>query len=126
VQAHYRDHGKLTFARSVFVLHNIAHQGRAPLNELHKFEIPSQYEHLFYLDDPVGGEHMNIMKAGVTAAHRMVAVSHGYAWECQTQDGGWGLDATVSPPCPQPHGCAVPRSNSTGRAVLLLRVAAAP
>ena len=22
---------------------------------------------------------------------RMVAVSHGYAWECQTQEGGWGL-----------------------------------
>jgi hypothetical protein len=21
----------------------------------------------------------------------MVAVSHGYAWECQTQEGGWGL-----------------------------------
>ena len=25
-QAHYRDHGKLTYARSVFVIHNIAHQ----------------------------------------------------------------------------------------------------
>ena len=23
----------------------------------------------------------------------MVAVSHGYAWECQTQEGGWGLHA---------------------------------
>lgn len=22
---------------------------------------------------------------------RLVAVSHGYAWECQTQEGGWGL-----------------------------------
>jgi starch synthase len=21
----------------------------------------------------------------------MIAVSHGYAWECQTQEGGWGL-----------------------------------
>jgi starch synthase len=29
------------------------------------------------------------------AAHRLVAVSHGYAWECQTQEGGWGLDKTL-------------------------------
>ena len=95
LQAHYRDHGKYTYARAVFVLHNIAHQGRAPMDELYNFEIPDQYRELFRLDDPVGGEHMNIMKAGVATAHRMVAVSHGYAWECQTQDGGWGLDETL-------------------------------
>ena len=35
---------------------------------------------------------MNILKAGLQTAHRLVAVSRGYAWECQTQDGGWGLD----------------------------------
>lgn len=95
LQAHYRDHGKYTYARAVFVLHNIAHQGRAPMDELYNFEIPDQYRELFRLDDPVGGEHMNIMKAGVATCHRMVAVSHGYAWECQTQDGGWGLDAIL-------------------------------
>jgi hypothetical protein len=44
------------------------------------------------LDDPMGGEHMNVMKAGFELCHRIVAVSHGYAWECQTQEGGWGLD----------------------------------
>lgn len=86
----------------------------------------------FYLDDPIGGAHMNCFKAGLICAHRIVAVSHGYdasnplacccscigvlqhmaaavlvskyglntmvnctcryAWECQTQEGGWGLD----------------------------------
>jgi starch synthase len=95
LQAHYRDHGKLTYARAVLVLHNMAHQGRAPLDELHKFEVPGEYRELFRLDDPVGGEHMNVFKAGISTAHRVVAVSHGYAWECQTQEGGWGLDATV-------------------------------
>lgn len=29
-QAHYRDHGKFHFARSVLVLHNVAHQGEPP------------------------------------------------------------------------------------------------
>jgi hypothetical protein len=117
------------------------------------------------LYDPIGGEHMNIMKAGLINSHRIVAVSgeapggvcvvvrggprglrglvvrggprglrgrgpaqqsallhcpgsclaascvhprlrlprlplppptpEGYAWECQTQEGGWGLDAVV-------------------------------
>ena len=47
------------------------------------------------LYDPIGGEHMNVMKAGLTNAHRIVAVSDGYAWECQTPEGGWGLDQVV-------------------------------
>ena len=38
---------------------------------------------------------MNIMKAGLHFSHRIVAVSEGYAWECQTQEGGWGLDAII-------------------------------
>ncbi|KAL4447598.1 hypothetical protein ABPG75_004817 [Micractinium tetrahymenae] len=91
LQAHYRDYGKFHFARSVLVLHNVAHQGRGPMDDLQFLEVPEHYRELFRLYDPVGGEHMNIMKAGIITAHRMVAVSHGYAWECQTQEGGWGL-----------------------------------
>ena len=49
----------------------------------------------FRLYDPIGGEHMNVMKAAALTCHRMVAVSHGYAWECQTQEGGWGLDGVM-------------------------------
>eukprot|EP00887_Chlorella_sp_A99_P003306 scaffold9.g3306.t1 len=51
VVAHYRDHGKLTYARSVL--------------------------------------------AAAITCHRMVAVSAGYQWECQTQEGGWGLDGVM-------------------------------
>ncbi len=36
------------------------------------------------LYDPVGGEHMNVMKVGLQTAHQLVAVSRGYAWECLT------------------------------------------
>lgn len=34
---------------------------------------------------------MNVMKVGLETCHRIVAVSTGYAWECQTPEGGWGL-----------------------------------
>ena len=77
LQAHYRDHAQMTYARSMLVIHNMAHQGRGPLAELSNFEIPGQYAEHFRLYDPIGGEHMNIMKAGLINAHRIVAVSHG-------------------------------------------------
>ena len=77
MQAHYREHSKLTYARSVFVIHNMAHQGRGPMAELPPLEIPAHHTEAFRLYDPIGGEHMNIMKAGLQSAHRIVAVSHG-------------------------------------------------
>lgn len=95
LQAHYRDYNQMQYARSVLVVHNVAHQGRGPMADLANLEVPPQYREHFRLDDPIGGEHMNIMKAAFLTAHRLVAVSHGYAWECQTQDGGWGLDGVL-------------------------------
>ena len=79
MQAHYRDHDQMTFARSVLVIHNIAHQGRGPMAELAPMEVPPRYAELFRLYDPIGGEHMNIFKAGLACATRIVAVSHGCA-----------------------------------------------
>jgi starch synthase len=46
-QAHYRDHGRLQYARSLLLLHNMAHQGRAPLEELAWLELPQRYEGMF-------------------------------------------------------------------------------
>eukprot|EP00898_Chlorokybus_atmophyticus_P003706 jgi/Chlat1/4336/Chrsp29S04501 len=92
LQAYYRDHGLFYYARAVLIIHNIAHQGRGPMAEFERLGLPEHYRGHFYLDDPFGGVHMNIFMAGLISAHRIVAVSHGYAWECQTQDGGWGLD----------------------------------
>ncbi|EFJ52150.1 hypothetical protein VOLCADRAFT_103172 [Volvox carteri f. nagariensis] len=91
LQAHYRDYGKMTYARCVFVIHNMAHQGRGPFAESSELELNDEYRERMRLYDPIGGEHMNVMKAGLECAHRLVAVSHGYAWECQTPEGGWGL-----------------------------------
>jgi len=91
LQAFYRDHGKFEFARSVLIVHNLAFQGRAPLKEFDNFGIPANYKERFYLDDPFGGECMNMMQAGMELATKVVAVSQGYAWEITTDMGGWGL-----------------------------------
>ena len=92
LQAHYRDHGQYQYARAVLVLHNAAHQGRGPPSDADLFAVPpGERRAAFDLDDPVGGKHSNILKAGIEAAHRVVAVSRGYAWEVQTPEGGWGL-----------------------------------
>ena len=96
MQAHYRDHGKMTYARSVLTIHNMAYQGCGPFDELDNFEIPDNYRDHFFLDDPVGGEHMNILKAAIITASRIVAVSGGYAWEIQTPEGGWGLHEVLT------------------------------
>ena len=50
----------------------------------------------FKLYDPVGGEHFNIFAAGLKAADRLVTVSHGYAWELKTPEGGWGLHGIIN------------------------------
>mmetsp|Transcript_34018 Transcript_34018/g.108096 ORF Transcript_34018/g.108096 Transcript_34018/m.108096 type:complete len:683 (+) Transcript_34018:78-2126(+) len=93
LQAHYRDYGQMEMTRCIFVIHNITHQGRGPVDDFNCLGVdPEKYSGDFFLDDPVGGEHNNIMKAGIMSAHRVVAVSEGYAWECQTSEGGWGLD----------------------------------
>ena len=39
--------------------------------------MPQHYTEHFRLYDPIGGEHKNIMKAGLLTAHRLIAVSHG-------------------------------------------------
>ncbi|GAQ91856.1 hypothetical protein KFL_008700010 [Klebsormidium nitens] len=95
LQAYYRDTGLMEYARAVLVIHNMAHQGRGPVAEFPWLGLPQHYLDKFKLYDPIGGEHMNIFMAGLITAHRLVAVSHGYAWECQTQDGGWGLDGVL-------------------------------
>lgn len=74
-QAHYRDYDQMTYSRAVFVIHNMAHQGRGPFVETEHLELPPNYREVFRLYDPIGGEHMNIMKAGLHFSHRIVAVS---------------------------------------------------
>ncbi|KAG0494726.1 hypothetical protein HPP92_005720 [Vanilla planifolia] len=95
LKAYYRDHGLMKYARSVLVIHNIAHQGRGPIDDYYHLDLPEHYINLFKLQDPIGGEHFNIFAAGLRAADRIVTVSHGYAWELKTVEGGWGLHEII-------------------------------
>jgi len=95
LRAYYQDYDKLTFARCTMVVHNLAHQGRGPVADFDQYCIPEHYKEAFVLDDPVGGTCSNTFKAGLICCSNIVAVSHGYAWECQTDMGGWGLAPTL-------------------------------
>ncbi|GMY13633.1 granule-bound starch synthase 2, chloroplastic/amyloplastic [Fagus crenata] len=96
LKAYYRDNGLMKFTRSVLVIHNIAHQGRGPVDDFRYVDLPEHYKDLFKLYDPVGGEHFNIFAAGLKTADRVVTVSHGYAWELKTSEGGWGLHGIIN------------------------------
>ncbi|KAK4367545.1 hypothetical protein RND71_011337 [Anisodus tanguticus] len=96
LKAYYRDNGMMKYTRSVLVIHNIAHQGRGPLEDFSFVDLPPHYMDLFRLYDPVGGEHFNIFAAGLKTADRVVTVSHGYSWELKTSEGGWGLHEIIN------------------------------
>ncbi|XP_019053697.1 PREDICTED: granule-bound starch synthase 2, chloroplastic/amyloplastic-like [Nelumbo nucifera] len=80
----------------VLVIHNIAHQGRGPVSDFRYVDLPQNYIDHFKLHDPGGGEHFNILAAGLKAEDRVVTVSHGYAWELKTKEGGWGLHQIIN------------------------------
>ncbi|XP_078175012.1 soluble starch synthase 2-2, chloroplastic/amyloplastic-like [Carex rostrata] len=96
LKAYYRDNGLMQFTRSVLVIHNIAHQGRGPVENFRITDLPEHYLDFFKFYDPVGGEHCNIFAAGLKAADRVVTVSHGYSWELKTVEGGWGLHDIIN------------------------------
>nr|GMD01104.1 granule-bound starch synthase 2, chloroplastic/amyloplastic [Ipomoea batatas] len=96
LKAYFRDNGVMKFTRSVLVIHNIAHQGRGPMDDFSIVDLPAQYADLFKLYDPVGGDHFNIFAAGLKTADRVVTVSHGYSWELKTSEGGWGLNGIIN------------------------------
>ncbi|KAH6774535.1 starch synthase 2 [Perilla frutescens var. hirtella] len=96
LKAYYRDNGLMQYTRSILVIHNIAHQGRGPVDDFSVVDLPPHYIDLFKLYDPVGGEHFNIFAAGLKAADRVVTVSHGYSWELKTSEGGWGLHEIIN------------------------------
>ncbi|KAK3212662.1 hypothetical protein Dsin_017368 [Dipteronia sinensis] len=96
LKAYYRDNGLMKYTRSMLVIHNIAHQGRGPVEDFFFVGLPEHYLDLFKLYDPVGGEHFNTFAGGLKAADRVVTVSHGYSWELKTSEGGWGLHNIIN------------------------------
>lgn len=74
----------------------VYNQGRGPVHDFSYVDLPPHYLDLFKLYDPLGGDHFNIFAAGLKTADRVVTVSHGYAWELKTLEGGWGLHGIIN------------------------------
>ncbi|XP_028550473.1 starch synthase 1, chloroplastic/amyloplastic-like isoform X4 [Dendrobium catenatum] len=102
--AKYRPHGVYKDARSILVIHNLAHQGVEPAATYHKLGLPPDWygavEWVFptwarthALDK---GETVNILKGAIVTVDRIVTVSQGYAWEITTGEGGCGLQDLLS------------------------------
>ncbi|XP_051191141.1 soluble starch synthase 2-1, chloroplastic/amyloplastic isoform X3 [Lolium perenne] len=82
--------------KRMVLLCKAAVEGRGPLDDFSYLDLPSNYMDLFKHYDPFGGDHLNIFAAGIKAADRLLTVSHGYAWELKTPEGGWGLHGIIS------------------------------
>eukprot|EP00241_Pyramimonas_parkeae_P001063 CAMPEP_0114241654 /NCGR_PEP_ID=MMETSP0058-20121206/9744_1 /TAXON_ID=36894 /ORGANISM="Pyramimonas parkeae, CCMP726" /LENGTH=583 /DNA_ID=CAMNT_0001354187 /DNA_START=399 /DNA_END=2150 /DNA_ORIENTATION=+ len=95
LQACYRIHGKMLGCRAVMVVHDVARQGRGPmLVGMEQMGVPQEFINTLRMDDG-SGEHMNMLKAGLMAADRWVAVSRGQAVEIQTEQFGMGLERVL-------------------------------
>ncbi|GAB2223520.1 hypothetical protein Droror1_Dr00017661 [Drosera rotundifolia] len=98
--AKYRPYGVYKDARSILVIHNIAHQGVEPAVTYSNLGLPPEWygalEWVFpqwarcHALDP--GQAVNVLKGAIVTADRVLTVSQGYAWEITTVEGGYGLD----------------------------------
>ncbi|XP_019200298.1 PREDICTED: soluble starch synthase 1, chloroplastic/amyloplastic isoform X2 [Ipomoea nil] len=101
--AKYRPHDVYKDARSVILIHNLAHQGVEPAGTFKNLGLPLEWypavEYVFptwarthALDT---GETVNVLKGAIITADRIVTVSQGYSWEITTPEGGYGLQGLL-------------------------------
>uniref|UniRef100_A0A804I7X0 Starch synthase catalytic domain-containing protein n=1 Tax=Musa acuminata subsp. malaccensis TaxID=214687 RepID=A0A804I7X0_MUSAM len=102
--AKYRPYGVYKDARSILVIHNLAHQGVEPATTYEYMGLPPEWygalEWIFptwarkhALDK---GEAVNLLKGAIVTADRIVTVSQGYSWEITTPEGGHGLNELLN------------------------------
>nr|QNR00774.1 soluble starch synthase [Canna indica] len=104
IAAKYRPHGVYNDARSILVIHNLAHQGIAPASTYGNLGLPSEwYGALEWIFPPWSrmhaldnGEVVNFLKGAVVTSDRIMTVSQGYSWEITTVEGGQGLNELLS------------------------------
>ncbi|GLT48244.1 hypothetical protein SLA2020_218800 [Shorea laevis] len=100
----YRPFGVYREARSILVIHNLAHQGVEPAASYKNLGLtPDWYGALGWVFPPWArthaldpGEAVNILKGAVVTADRLLTVSEGYSWEITTVEGGYGLHDLLS------------------------------
>ncbi|KAL2339609.1 hypothetical protein Fmac_007549 [Flemingia macrophylla] len=102
--AKYRPHGVYKDARSILVIHNIAHQGVEPAITYSNLGLPPEWYGALGWVFPTWarthaldtGEAVNFLKGAIVTADRIVTVSKGYSWEITTGEGGCGLHELLS------------------------------
>jgi len=85
----YADDPRLTEARSVFTIHNLAYQGVFAKEMLVEIGLPWE---VFSWEAMEFHDQLNFMKAGLTFADALTTVSPTYAKEILTAEHGYGLD----------------------------------
>jgi starch synthase len=79
--------------RTVFTIHNLAYQGRLPLDEFRELALPSE---LLSAEGLEFHGYGNFMKSGLGFSVRLTTVSPRYAREICTREFGAGLDGVLS------------------------------
>ncbi|KAG4130976.1 hypothetical protein ERO13_D09G179600v2 [Gossypium hirsutum] len=100
----YRPFGIYKYARSILVIHNLAHQGVEPAASFKNLGLPWEWYGALEWVFPTWarthaldtGEAVNILKGAIVTADRILTVSKGYAWEITTVEGGHGLNELLS------------------------------
>ncbi|XP_074570872.1 soluble starch synthase 1, chloroplastic/amyloplastic [Curcuma longa] len=100
----YRPHGVYRDARSILVIHNLAHQGVEPATTFSYLALPTEWYGALEWIFPTWarkhaldrGEAINFLKGAIVTCDRIVTVSQGYSWEITTSEGGNGLNELLS------------------------------
>ncbi|KAM1407467.1 hypothetical protein ACFX2F_002046 [Malus domestica] len=102
--AKYRPYGVYKDARSILVIHNLAHQGVEPGVTYKNLGLPAEWYGALEWVFPTWarahaldkGEAVNILKGAIVTSDRILTVSEGYSWEITTVEGGYGLHELLS------------------------------
>ncbi|KAM7268214.1 hypothetical protein ACFE04_010380 [Oxalis oulophora] len=102
--ARYRPYGVYKDARSILIIHNLAHQGVEPAVTFKNLGLPPNWYGALEWVFPTWarahaldrGEAVNILKGAVVTADRIITVSKGYSWEITTVEGGYGLQELLN------------------------------
>jgi len=93
IKENYAAVEKLTRARTVFTIHNLAYQGNYPREAL---DLAGISRNRFYPCSPFEfWERVNFMKTGIVFADEVTTVSPTYAKEIQAPELGFGLDGIL-------------------------------
>ncbi|KAF7830723.1 soluble starch synthase 1, chloroplastic/amyloplastic [Senna tora] len=99
--AKYRPHDVYKDARSILVIHNIAHQGVEPAITYSNLGLPPEWRGALEWVFPTWarthaldtGEAVNFLKGAIVTADRILT---GYSYEITTSEGGYGLHELLS------------------------------